>query len=155
MKCKVAMSRFTTAVLWFLPVIAWAQSDPLVGAWKFKEALSTTKPAILALMTFHAGGTLTELDTNGTNPSQMESMAMGTWSNLGGRSYTFKEQNLIYDSSGNLSSIAIVTANFTLGQDMNSITGIATANFYQCSVLVCPGQLQAGPIAVALAGTRL
>jgi hypothetical protein len=145
----------TIAVLWFMPLAASAQSDPLVGAWKFAESSSSLQTSALALMTFNAGGTVTELDTAGTNPAPLESIALGTWSNTGGRNYTFKEQNLLYDSSGNLDGIAIGTANFTLAPDMNNITGLATFNFYSCSVSLCPGSLLAGPIPVGLAGTRL
>ncbi len=143
------------AVPWFLPLPASAQSDPLVGAWKFVESTGSPQTIVLALMTFNAGGTATELDTGGTNPSSQESIALGTWSNTGGRTYTFKEQNLLYDSSGNLAAIAIGTANFTLAPGMNTIVGVATFNFYSCSVTLCPGPLQAGPILIELSGTRL
>jgi hypothetical protein len=145
----------TIAVLWFLAGTASAQSDPLVGAWRFAESSNTPRPNVLALMAFHAGGTVTELDTDGANPSPQESIALGTWSSTGGQTYTFKEQNLIYNSSGNLASIAIGVANFTLGTDMNTITGVATFNFYSCSVSLCPGPIQAGPILIRLDGTRL
>src|SRR5208283_600953 len=38
------------------------------------------------------------------------------------------------------------TANFTLSANLNSIVGVATFNFYRCSVSQCPGPLQAGPV---------
>lgn len=68
------------AVLSFLQLPASAQSDPLVGAWKFVESTGSPQTIVLALMTFNAGGTATELDTGGTNPSSQESIALGTWS---------------------------------------------------------------------------
>jgi hypothetical protein len=149
------LPRLTIAVLCLLPLAASAQSGALVGAWKFAESSGTARPTVLALMTFNAGGTLTELDTNGTNPSPQESIALGTWNYTGGQTYTFKEQNLIYDSSGNLATFAIGVANLTLSPDMNTITGIAIYNFYSCSVTLCPGPIQAGPVPIGLTGTRL
>jgi hypothetical protein len=125
----------------------WRLEDPSVG--------ERSSANYIGAYDFQRGGTVTELDTDGTNPSPSESIVLGTWSNIDGGAYTFKEQNLIYDSSGNLSSIAITTANLTLGVDMNTITGVATTNFYQRSVLVCLGQLQAGPVTLTEVGTRL
>ena len=88
------------------PIAALAQSqDPLIGTWNITGANS-----FIAVMTFNQGGTTVEFDTAGTNSSASsgESIDLGKWvATAQPLNYTFNEENYIYDSSGNLSLIAI------------------------------------------------
>jgi hypothetical protein len=131
-----------------LPGMGWGQSsDPLVGTWNLTASQKGT-PIAIAVMNFHEGGTTTEFDTSGTNSSASpgESIDLGTWKNTGNGTYSFKEENFIYDSSGNLSELAAGSCNLTLGSSMNTFTGGCTLNFYGCSLTQCPGTLMSGPV---------
>jgi hypothetical protein len=144
-------------LLLLLPVTAPAQStDPLVGTWNLVFSKAGKPPSFIAAMTFHSGGTSTEFDTNGTNSSASpgESIALGVWSQTADRIYSFKEENVTYDSSGKLGGLAVGVANLTLGEDMNTFTGAITLNFYDCSVAQCPGPLEAGPIVFQISAVR-
>jgi hypothetical protein len=107
-------------------------------------------------MTFNSGGTLAEFDTAGTNSSASpgESIALGSWRNTGNRTYGFKEENVTYESSGNLSALAVATSNITLASTMNNFAGALILNFYSCNVAQCPGPLVAGPIVLLASGVR-
>jgi hypothetical protein len=151
------LCRITTAVLFLLlPLGSWAQSpDPLVGAWNL-TGTQNGSPIIIAVMTFHAGGTTTEFDTSGTNSSASpgESIDLGVWSKTANRSYTFKEQNYIYDSTGNLSELAVGVCNLTLASGLNSFKGSCSVNFYNCSLTECPGSLVTGPVTYQISAKR-
>jgi hypothetical protein len=141
--------RLTVAMLFLLlPLMGSAQnSDPLVGTWNLKGTQNGTTITI-AVMTFNAGGTTVEFDTAGTNSSASpgESIDLGVWKNTGNRTYSFKEENAIYDSSGNLSQQAVGACRLTLATDQKSFTGRCELNFYGCSLTQCPGPLQDGPV---------
>jgi opacity protein-like surface antigen len=121
-------------------VSASAQAqDPLVGSWNM-QLFSGGSLIEIVIMNFNAGGTNVEYDTGSTNPSTSQSFALGHWSNTDNSTYTFKEENYIYNS-GNLAYIAIVQCKLTLAQSQNSFTGKCTQNFYTCSLTDCPGSL--------------
>lgn len=107
-------------------------------------------------MTFNAGGTTVEFDTSGTNSSASpgESIDLGVWSANGQGTYTFREQNYIYDSSGNLSLLAIGKCNVTLGTTQKSFKGSCSVNFYNCSLSQCPGSLVTGPTTYDISARR-
>lgn len=152
-----ALCGITIAVLFLLlPLGSWAQnSDPIVGAWNL-TGTQNGAPIVIAVMTFHAGGTTTEFDTSGTNSSASpgESIDLGVWSKTANRSYTFKEQNYIYDSSGNLSELAVGTCNLSLAAGLNSFKGSCSLSFYNCSLSECPGSLVTGPITYQISAKR-
>jgi hypothetical protein len=128
----------------FSPIVASAQAqDPLVGAWNIKGGSGPS--AFIAVMTFNAGGTTVEYDTQGTNSSASpgESISLGKWTNVSGPNYTFKEENYIYDSSGNLSLLNVTSCTLKLASNQNSFSDNCTDNFYECSVESCPGTLVA------------
>lgn len=128
----------------FLPGAASAQvQDPLIGTWNVSGGSGSS--AFIAVMTFNAGGTTVEFDTSGTNSSGSpgESISLGTWSNTGNSTYTFKEQNYIYDASGNLSLLAVANCTLTLAPNQKSYKDNCTVNFFNCSVTSCPGTLVA------------
>jgi len=145
-----ALSRLTIFAL-VLPLVTmtgWAQSsDPLVGTWNLKGSQNETTITI-AVMTFNVGGTTVEFDTAGTNSSASpgESIDLGVWKKTGNQTYGFKEENAIYDASGNLSQLAVGACNLTLATDHKSFKGSCSLNFYSCSLTQCPGSLVAGPV---------
>jgi hypothetical protein len=145
-------------LLFLMPVTAPAQSTtyPLVGTWNLAFSKPGKPPNFIAVMTFHSGGTSTEFDTNGTNSSASpgESIALGVWSQTADRIYSFKEENVTYDSAGKLGALAVGVATLPLGEDMNTFTGAITLNFYDCSVAQCPGPLGAGPSVFQISATR-
>lgn len=143
-------------LLLLLPMTASAQgSDPIVGTWNMAFSKLGTPTNFIAIMTFNSGGTTTEFDTNGTNASTSpgESIALGVWNNTGGQAYSFREENVTYDSSGKLSGLAVGMCNLTLAENMNSFTGTISLNFYTCSLAQCPGPLIAGPILFQVSGS--
>src|ERR1700688_1349773 len=151
-----ALCRLVTAALFLLPLACTAQnSDPLVGSWNLTGSQNGTT-IVIAVMNFHAGGTTTEFDTSGTNSSASpgESIDLGVWKKTGNRSYAFKEQNYIYDSSGNLSQLAVGVCNLTLATSLNTFSGNCTLNFYGCSLAQCPGSLENGPIGYQITAKR-
>lgn len=145
------------ALLLLLPAAASAQSlDPIIGTWNLAFSREGMPTAFIAVMTFHYGGTTVEFDTNGTNSSASpgESIALGVWSSEGGRNYSFREENVIYDSSGNLSSLAIGQGELMFGPRLTNLHGTITLNFYSCSLAQCPGPLIAGPSVFQVSATR-
>ena len=133
-------------------------SKPLVGTWNFMGTVQIGPPIpYIFVMTFNGGGTTVEFDSTATgNPSAGESISLGTWTQTGPETYTFKEENYTYDpSSENLSSIAIGTANLTLSSDGDSVTGTGSVSFYACTVAQCPGALIAGPLPETITGKRI
>jgi hypothetical protein len=125
-----------------LPSPASAQGqDPLIGTWNLSGGSGSS--AFIAVMTFNAGGTTVEFDTSGTNSSASpgESISLGKWSNTGNSTYTFKEQNYIYDASGNLSLIAITNCTLILASNQKSFKDNCNVSFFTCSVASCPGTL--------------
>ena len=144
MKHMVKILRRVTVAAVLLPVMAWGQSpDPIVGTWNVSASLNGT-PLYIGVMTFHSGGTLTEFDTAGTNSaaSPGESIDSGVWTQKANGSYSFRAENYVYDSSGNLSELATVGCNLTLGSNQNSFKGNCTVSFFSCSLSQCPGPLQ-------------
>jgi hypothetical protein len=130
------------ALLLLAPLVAWAQSpDPIVGTWNVSASLNGS-PLFIGVMTFHEGGTLTEFDTDGTNSSATESMDSGIWKNKGSGAYSFKAENYAYDTSGNLTQLAVVVCQQTLGSNQGTLKGTCTVNYYSCSLTVCPGGVQ-------------
>jgi hypothetical protein len=152
-----ALFRLTTAVLFLLlPATSWAQvSDPIVGNWNLTGSQKGT-PIVIAVMNFNLGGTTVEYDTGGTNSSASpgESIDLGVWQNTGGHTYHFKEQNYIYDSSGNLSELAVGVCNLTLATNEKTFLGNCDLNFYNCSLAKCPGSLVTGPFFYHIAAKR-
>lgn len=121
-------------------IAASAQNqDPLIGTWNIRGDANS----FIAVMTFNAGGTTVEYDTAGTNSSASpgESIALGNWSKIGGLNYRFREENYIYDSSGNLAFIALTNCTLALASSQNSFTDKCTVNIRTCSVKSCPGAL--------------
>jgi hypothetical protein len=136
---------------------AFAQEkDPLIGTWNLAGANADGTSPFIAVMTFNLGGTTVEYDTGGTNASASpgESISLGKWSKTDDLAYQFKEQNYIYDSSGNLSLIAITGCKVTLASTLKRVGGTCEIKFYQCSVSQCPGTLVVGPVALTLNGRR-
>src|SRR5271165_1283352 len=98
-------------LLLLLPVTASAQgSDPVVGTWNVALSQIGMRTTTIAVMNFNSGGTTVEFDTSGTNSSASESIDLGVWTNTGDRTYSVREENVIYDSSGNLSALAVGTS---------------------------------------------
>lgn len=144
-------------LLLLLPAVVSAQgSDPIVGTWNITVSRVGQPTLVLSFMNFNAGGTLAEFDTSGTNSSASpgESIELGIWSNTGGQTYTFKDENVVYDSSGKLSSLVIGTGSLTLAPNMNTFSGTLTITTYSCSLARCPGPLQGGPSSFPINGTR-
>jgi hypothetical protein len=79
---------------------------------------------------------------------------LGKWSKTANGKYSFKEQNYVYDQSGNLALLAIAGCKLELSSNMKQASGPCTVSFYECSVKQCPGALKAGPIAWKAAGKR-
>jgi hypothetical protein len=152
-----AMFRLTTAVLFLLlPATSWAQSsDPIIGTWSLKGSQNGTT-IVIAVMTFNSEGTTVEFDTSGTNSSASpgESIDLGVWKKTGDGTYSFKEQNYIYDSSGNLSELAVGACTLTLATSQNTFQGSCNLNFYNCSLTQCPGSLVTGPVTYRIAAKR-
>lgn len=147
---KVAVA----VMLLLLPLAVYAQnSDPLVGTWNLTFSQNGTVHEI-AVMTFNAGGTTVEYDTGGTNASASESIDLGKWVKTGDATYRAKEENYIYDSTGNLSALAIAKCHLTLASSQNSFKGGCAANFYECSLTKCPGNLKHGPVTLEVKGKR-
>ncbi|HTA22545.1 MAG TPA: hypothetical protein VK763_03350 [Terriglobales bacterium] len=153
-----AVHRKSIAVL-LLPLFiatGWAQNgDPLVGTWNLKGKQDGTVITI-AVMTFNAEGTTVEFDTAGTNSSASpgESIDLGVWKKTGSQTYSFKEENAIYDSSGNLSEQAVGVCKLSMAADQKSFKGGCILNFYSCSLAQCPGPLVAGPVVYEIAAKR-
>ena len=131
---------------------AQIQDEPLIGTWNISLG-----SAGIAVMTFNAGGTTVEYDTGGNNPSGNpgESIALGKWyKSAKPAKYSFKEQNYIYDDSGNLEYIAIASCGLTLAPGNKSFTDSCTVRFYTCSVATCPGALVSTQSGGSGTGTR-
>jgi hypothetical protein len=146
-----------TAALLLMPLVAIAQTqDPIIGTWNENGASSDGSNPFIAVMSFNAGGTTVEFDTAGSNSSASpgESIDLGSWSKTGENRYTFKDQNYIYDSSGNLANLAIAVCNVTLAANLKTFEGPCEFSFYTCSVTLCPGSLVAGPQPAKISGKR-
>ena len=146
----------TALLMLLLAVTSRAQnSDPLVGTWNLNGTKDGTLITI-AVMTFNAGGTTVEFDTAGTNSSASpgESIDLGVWKKMGSQTYSFKEENAIYDSSGNLSEQAVGVCRLSMAADQKSFKSGCILNFYSCSLAQCPGPLVAGPVVYEIAAKR-
>ena len=157
MPAKYARLTLQVTLILLLLGTASAQSqDPIVGSWNITGANSDGTSPFIAVMSFNAGGTLVEFDTPGTNSSASpgESIVLGRWNNTANLVYRYEVENYIYDSSGNLSDIAIATCNVTLASTQKSFGGKCSLNFYTCSVSLCPGTLVAGPVSLNVTGRR-
>jgi hypothetical protein len=96
------------------PLATSAQTqDPLIGTWNIHGEANS----FIGVMSFNAGGTIVEYDTTSTNPSSAESISLGKWSKTGDLNYTFREQNYVYDTSGNLIYIAIAHCSLKLSSN--------------------------------------
>jgi hypothetical protein len=145
------------ALFLFSQGAAFAQApEPIVGTWNFKGANADGSNPFIAVMTFNLGGTTVEFDTAGTNSSASpgESTVLGKWNKTGELSYRFKEQNYIYDSSGNLHRIAIAGCRVSIPPTLDTLNGQCEISFYQCSVSECPGPLSFGPVPFTITGKR-
>lgn len=121
--------------------------DPIVGLWSV-DLNAAGQPPELVTMTFNQGGTTVEYDTTGLNSftSPGESLVQGAWKKTGFNTYTFKEQNFIFDALGNLFADNVSTCQVTLGRGGNSFTATCDLVFYNCSVAQCPGSfIASGP----------
>src|SRR5580704_2807373 len=107
-------------------------------------------------MTFNAGGTTVEFDTAGTNSSSSpgESIDLGVWKKTGSQTYTFKEENTIYDSSGNLSELAVGACKLTRAPEQKSFRRDCSLNFYSCILARCSLVLVASPVVYVNAAKR-
>jgi hypothetical protein len=159
MKTPISMFHRLSLAVVLLPLLvtmSLAQNpDPLVGTWNLK-ATQNGAVITIAVMTFNAGGTTVEFDTAGTNASASpgESIDLGVWTNTGNQTYNFKEENVVYDSSGNLSLLAVGACRLTLATDQNTFKGSCNLNFYSCSLAQCPGSLQDGPVQYDISARR-
>lgn len=133
----------TIGALLLLPLdAASAQNqDSLIGTWNESGALSDGTLPFIAVMDFNAGGTTVEFDTGGGNSSTVESINLGKWKKTGPDNYTFKDQNYVYDTSGNLADININVCKVTLDATLNRFSGSCNFAFYTCSLTSCPGTL--------------
>ena len=159
-KLGVGVSLLSICVLLLMfPGKAFDQVPPVsafIGTWNLSGMAGTPPSPFIAVMTFNLGGTTVEFDTSGTNSSASpgQSISLGTWRQTGVRSNTFEEENFIYDGSGNLSQLAVTSANLTLDPTPNSFSGNGSISFFSCSVSDCPGPLLFGPFPVQLTGHR-
>jgi hypothetical protein len=137
-----------------IPAEVFAQDlDPLVGTWNLRSSL--TQAPFIGVQTFNMGGTTVEYDTSGTNPASSpgESIVLGNWKKAADGSYDIKEQNYIYDSSGNLKYVAITVFKISIDPTKNHFSGGGVTHFNFCSVDQCPGPLFAST-PLQLTGTR-
>jgi hypothetical protein len=127
--------------------------DPLIGTWNVS---SPGQSPFIAVMTFNLGGTTVEYDTSGTNSSASpgETISLGKWRKTGNLTYKFGAENYIYDSSGNLSLIAVIDCGLSLAPALNSYADACALNFYQCILSQCPGPLFSGPVSVTATAVR-
>lgn len=124
------------------PSPAFAQNqEPVVGTWNVTG--SSPGAPFIAVITFNLGGTTVEYDTAGTNSSASpgESINLGKWTKTANLAYSFKEENYVYDSSGNLFLVDISTVSITLDSTGNTFKGHGVTSFYNCSLSLCPGTL--------------
>ena len=157
-RLTLAISLFAICMMVLLASpTALAQSDPLVGTWNMKGTGNAAFPPFIAVMTFNAGGTTVEFDSAGSNSSASpgESIVLGRWSKTAKSTYTFKEENYVYNSSGNLFAIAISAAHLALGATSNTFTGALVTKFFNCTVSLCPGTLIATTPSATITGKRL
>ena len=163
---KVGISLFVVAICALLLLSASkatpqdqvpALLDPLVGTWNVTGVNpGSTQTSLIVLMSFNPGGTTIEYDTAGTNSfaSPGEGLVMGVWKKTGHLAYTFKEQNYIFDASGNLAFTNISACDIALAPTLNSYTGTCKLDFFTCSLALCPGQRVAPTSAVDNSATR-
>jgi hypothetical protein len=132
-------------------------AQSLVGTWNFTGTVEVSPPVpYIFVMTFNEGGTTAEFDSTATgNPSTLETISLGTWKQTGPANYSFKEENYTYDASGNLSGIAIGTADLNIDSDRDELTGTGSVTFYACTVSQCPGPLVSGPLPERISGKRI
>lgn len=141
MRSMKIVSFVLVALAGLAPLAAHAQrKDPLIGSWNI-TGQSGNLPFIV-VMTFNSGGTTVEFDTAGTNSSASpgESIALGKWTSTGPMGYTFKEENYVYDASGNLFGLSVGNCRLTLGSSLNTFTGKCTGKIFGCNVTVCPNR---------------
>ena len=153
---RLLASLLTICLLLVVPIAGFAVTgDAIVGGWNLKGS-GPGSPTFVAVMTFDAGGTTAEFDSSGNNPSGSpgESIALGKWRKTADLTYTFKEENYIYNASGNLSFIAVTTANIDLSSTLNSFTGTLVTKFFRCSVSACPGTFFTSSPSLTLSGKR-
>ena len=132
-----------------------AGADP-VGTWNVTQTGAGTNN-LVAVENFNKGGTCVEFCTVPTagNPNMFESISLGNWQKTGAHTFTFKQQNYLYDpTTGNLTGVVIGNAAATLSQDGNSFTASGEINFFACTVTQCPGPLLFGPVPFQETGTR-
>ena len=92
----------------------------------------------MGMLAFNQGGTVVE--QRGTTVEyyglgNVERTALGTWRSTGGTPlYTFRMKNFVFDSTGNLSALILVTSGITLGitlgSTLNSFSGSGTAKIF-------------------------
>jgi len=150
---KMAVLLITMAVLCLTGHTFAQNQDPLIGTWNESGAATDGSLPFIAIMNINAGGTTIETDTGGGNSSTVESINLGKWRKVGVLAYSFKDQNYIYDTSGNLADININVCTITLDPGLKSFSGNCNFGFYTCSLTQCPGSLLAN-VPGAISGTR-
>ena len=133
-----------------------AAQEGIVGTWNFQGTVVNPPIPFIFVVAFNEGGTTVEIDSTATgNPSTGESISLGTWKQTGPETSTFRQVNYTYDTTGNLSSLAISSFKLALDSDADSLSGPGSVSFYNCSVSQCPGALIAGPIPETVTGKRI
>jgi len=140
-KLTLGMSIVAICTLLLVAPSAAVAQDPLVGTWNMTGTAGGGLPPFIAVMTFNLGGTTVEFDTAGTNSSAGESIVLGKWRKTASLAYTVKEENYVYDSSGNLAFVDITAAKIALASTGSTFSGNAVTTFYTCTVSLCPGTL--------------
>jgi len=108
-----------------------SKDDPVVGTWNCTLPESSTfglSGQINVIKSFHADGTITEMDTAG--PPSTQTPTLGTWTRTGNRTYSVKLQQFLFDSSGNfLGTARYVHPTLTMNQTGNTLSGTVDGTF--------------------------
>jgi hypothetical protein len=119
---------------------ASTQDHPLVGNWVIDAEGEGTPTDVVA---FHADGTATDVETDGT-------VELGGWEATGPTTATLTLWGSDTDENGQLTGSAVIRVSLEVGADGNSLTGQYTIEIQDSSGV---GSGEAGPGPVS--GTRL
>jgi hypothetical protein len=103
-----------------------AAGSSIVGLWKL-TILVNRQPVDQAFEVFHSDGTEELIDQT---PPSMGNVCLGVWEETGLRVYVLTHPAWLFDSTGNLTGSAMITATLVLAKDGATFSGSSTEDTF-------------------------
>jgi len=103
-----------------------AAASSIVGLWKV-TILVNRQPVDQAFEVFHSDGTEELIDQT---PPAMGNVCLGVWEETGLRVYVLTHPAWLFDSTGNLTGSAMITATVVLAKDGDTFSGASTEDTF-------------------------